>query len=388
MPEQLKTQLSPKAEAPCHEVDLGSQKPFREANTVEREVDAAVDETDLDGSRKAGFFLPTTGNHRQCRNSSQPVDKSRPRTKDLAHGRWRGILAELGINAQCLSGKHSPCPLCGGKDRFRFINVNGDGRWICSKCGAHDAFELLKLFHGWDYKEAARRVEAVVGAAPTEKAKAVTTDRDKRTAMNQLWTSGKRITLDDPAGQYLHRRCALSTFPPCLRYVASARYQGDHVTWHPVMVAMVVAPDGSPCILHRTYLTKDGRKADVEAPRRLMPGMVVRGSAVRLAEHEDELGIAEGIETAFSAHALTGIPCWAALNAGLLAQWIPPKGVKRIVVFADHDRTFTGLAAAYALAKRLQSDEVDVQVRAPEKVGTDWNDAHQAGPYRELGASA
>ena len=75
-------------------------------------------------------------------------------------------------------------------------------------------------------------------------------------------------------------------------------------------------PD-APSILHRTYLTADGSKASVISPRRLMSGTVAKGAAIRLAPAGEALGIAEGIETALSASALFGVPCWAAVNAGM-----------------------------------------------------------------------
>ena len=40
-------------------------------------------------------------------------------TVDRARGRWREILPRLGLEPQFLVKKHGPCPLCGGKDRFR-----------------------------------------------------------------------------------------------------------------------------------------------------------------------------------------------------------------------------------------------------------------------------
>jgi len=49
-----------------------------------------------------------------------------------------------------------------------------------------------------------------------------------------------------------------------------------------------------------------------------MMGSMPTGAAVRLMAHEDVLGIAEGIETAMSASILFNVPCWAALNAGLV----------------------------------------------------------------------
>ena len=43
-----------------------------------------------------------------------------PTTKERAVGRWKSILPAFGVTPQQLTGKHGPCPLCGGKDRFRF----------------------------------------------------------------------------------------------------------------------------------------------------------------------------------------------------------------------------------------------------------------------------
>ena len=144
------------------------------------------------------------------------------------------------------------------------------------------------------------------------------------------------------------------------------------------MLAMVTGPDGAPSILHRTYLTDDGRKALVIEPRRLMSGSIAKGASIRLSPTGDALGIAEGIETALSASALFGVPCWAAVSAGMLAAWQPPSEAKRIIIFADNDPNYAGQAAAYALAKRLGTDGRRVEVQIPIKVGADWNDVHQS----------
>lgn len=41
-------------------------------------------------------------------------------TVERARGRWREILPQLGIDTSYLRTRHGPCPLCGGKDRFRW----------------------------------------------------------------------------------------------------------------------------------------------------------------------------------------------------------------------------------------------------------------------------
>ena len=104
-----------------------------------------------------------------------------------------------------------------------------------------------------------------------------------------------------------------------------------------------------------------------------MLGSMPTGAAVRLAPHEDKLGIAEGIETALAASVLFNMPVWAALNAGLLS-WTPPAEVETVFVFGDNDASATGQAAAYALAQRLKAKGVAAFVEIPTRTGDDWAD--------------
>src|SRR4051812_175994 len=81
-------------------------------------------------------------------------------------GRWPGILTALGVSSKALRNKHGPCPMCGGKDRFRFDNKGGRGTWICSHCGAGDGIELVKRFLNREFKDAAKAIEQHIGSAP------------------------------------------------------------------------------------------------------------------------------------------------------------------------------------------------------------------------------
>jgi len=297
--------------------------------------------------------------------------------KDRAQGRWSGILPALGIGVPFLTGKHGPCPLCRGKDRWRWDNKEGRGTWICSHCGAGDGIALVMKMRGWDFREAAKQIEAIIGSTSAATPKRERSDRDKRGAMNRLWRSSKAVGINDPVGRYLGRRTGLTPFPSCLRTAYQAHYQSDCPSFHPAMIAMVTGPDGAPSILHRTYLTDDGCKAPVTGPRRLMSGTVAKGAAIRLAPADEVLGIAEGIETAVSASVLFGVPCWAAVSAGMLAAWQPPPEAKRIIIFGDNDANYAGQAATYGLARRLGSDGRVVEVRIPSDPGADWNDVHQ-----------
>lgn len=294
-------------------------------------------------------------------------------------GRWRNMLPQFGVDSRFLSGRHGPCPMCGGHDRFRFDNRDGAGTFICSQCGAGDGFKLLMQIKGWDFKRVAEEIEAIVGSVEPEHQKRQTrNEQDLRSAMNALWANGALIGPDDPVSRYLKGRAIrLSEYPASLRYVERCRY--DSGDWHPAMIAKVVAPDGKPTTIHRTYLDWSGKKITSGDPRKMMPGQIAKGSAVRLAPVAKSLGIAEGIETALSASIIWGVGCWAALNTTLLMQWQPPEGVEEVIVFADGDENYAGHAAAYALAHRLiAKHHLKARVEVPADPGMDWNDVLRA----------
>ena len=73
-----------------------------------------------------------------------------------AVGKWQSIFSSLGIEVG--NGKHCPCPVCGGKDRFRFDNKDGRGTYICNQCGSGDGLELIKNYCQCDAKEASSKV--------------------------------------------------------------------------------------------------------------------------------------------------------------------------------------------------------------------------------------
>ncbi|HRK15064.1 MAG TPA: primase-helicase zinc-binding domain-containing protein [Prosthecobacter sp.] len=77
---------------------------------------------------------------------------------DAARGRWPRVLADLGVRADLLTGRHGPCPGCGGKDRFRFDDIEGNGSFVCSQGGAGllagNGVTLLMHVTGWEWKDA------------------------------------------------------------------------------------------------------------------------------------------------------------------------------------------------------------------------------------------
>jgi putative DNA primase/helicase len=280
---------------------------------------------------------------------------------ETARGRWHGILPQLGISPKLLQNKHGPCPMCGGRDRFRFDDKEGKGTWICNRCGSGDGAELVKRVKGIGFKEAARMVEAVAGTVANRPSPLPNTvDMAK---LNRVWDEAEPIGLNDDVGQYLYKRCGIDrNFPNCLR------------AWkQSTMLALITDVRGEPASLQRIRVSSDGRSIN----KMLMAGKLPEGASIKLHKPSPQgLGIAEGIGTALSASVLFNVPVWAAISAPLLKKWRPPMGVQKVIIFGDNDENFTGQEAAYSLARSLSGD-VEVEVKIPSIPGWDWNDVQR-----------
>lgn len=77
--------------------------------------------------------------------TNNPIFES---VKKQARHQWNDLLVAAGIDAKALVNVHGPCPGCGGKDRFRFDNLDGNGTFICSQGNGNnlsgDGFKLLQ----------------------------------------------------------------------------------------------------------------------------------------------------------------------------------------------------------------------------------------------------
>lgn len=164
---------------------------------------------------------------------------------------------------------------------------------------------------------------------------------------------------------------------PALRYRGDAHHQEGGR--HPAVVAEVLDAAGQPIAVHRTYLTRDGRKANLDPSKMTLGPMW--GGAVRLTPDGAvplALVVGEGIETSASAGLLLGLPAWAALSAGNLGGGLAlPNDVRAVTIAADADPV--GMGQADRAARRWRAEGRTVRVVAPQGAGQDFNDVLQAG---------
>ena len=295
--------------------------------------------------------------------------------RDHAKGRWPEIISALVGPEYINTRKHSPCPTGEGTDCFRFSDKSGTGNYFC-RCsdGESDGFQMLQCIHGWDFAEAARQVESVIGKCP----------KDGEEAKPKPPTRAERMraqTISTTRSAYLESR-GLEVAPGLEWHKAVPYFDADGVKVgeYPAMLAPLYR--GNEFVTYHVTYLDGGKKADFDHPRKIMPSNTsTDGAACPLYPATGEhLGIAEGVETAIAAKLLFDLPVWAALNTALLGNWRPPEHVTRVTIFGDNDANYAGHAAAYKLANRLARRGITVDVQIPGCTrtsmtdGWDWND--------------
>jgi hypothetical protein len=146
----------------------------------------------------------------------------------------------------------------------------------------------------------------------------------------------------------------------------------------PAMVALVrdIITD-APRAVHRTALSLEGRKVEIDGKDRLALGPIA-GGAVKITADPDVtlcLGIGEGIESTLSLRELPEFgasPVWALLSAGGVAAFPVLSGIECLWIAVDRDPA--GERAAHACAERWRAAGREVFLVKPKAERADLND--------------
>ncbi|HAS0798598.1 TPA: DUF927 domain-containing protein [Enterobacter hormaechei subsp. xiangfangensis] len=280
--------------------------------------------------------------------------------KRQAAGSWESLLPQCGVTVPP-KGRHGPCAICGGSDRFHYIDDHGGGEWHCRQCDEPnhgDGLDLIARSQGITITAAAQKVSSVLGGdtrTPEPKPareKPQTDIAGKVAALTAKASPGQSVYLTSKGLQCPFPMLSDGSLLLVLKNGAGA-----------TTGAQVIKPDGS---------------------KRLVAGTVKKGSfgVVNSVELTETVIIAEGLATALSVQQFRpDATIIAAIDAGNL---LPVAQVMRqrypdaqIIIAADNDikpgEPNTGKSAAEKAAKAVSG-----RVALPQsEEKADWNDFHQ-----------
>lgn len=281
------------------------------------------------------------------------------------------LTLKLGGRWHCVYGS-APCPCCqpeGRRDQTALTLSDGKGGRLlahCKKLGCAFADILAAAgVRASDFRPPDPIELARCGAERQAEA------RRRGLRASICWGETQPIS-GTIAEVYLRERGITCRLPETLRFHPRC-WHGPTAKRYPALVALVEGGDGFA--LHRTYIRSDGSRKAAVSPSKAMLGAVA-GGAVRLAEGQGGLAVAEGIETSLSlACGLLRTPAtiWAALSSSGLRGLRLPSEPGRLIIATDSDDGGAGAAAGHTLAERAHASGWVVSlVPAPE--GRDWND--------------
>ena len=331
---------------------------------------------------------------------SAPVAVSGVDLHQALRGRWPLVLSELaGLTPEQLSNRHQPCPLCSGRDRYRFDDRDGSGSWFCNQCGGKDqrgggrsGMDLLMRKRGWSYCHACQelaRYLGVMGHSNSSIGGGATRSGHCLPSTKGLSATGPSRLEDSPASPSLPghngrpwRQPEMpppDAPPPLLDQGAIAQWcyrdgNGDPLFW---IQRLCPRGGGRKAFLHRVWLDghwhrpsrRDGFSCEWPAPRPLygLPGLNERPDAPVL--------VVEGEATADAAAALfpeLAVISWAnGTNAIAKADWTP-LAWRSLTLWPDADEP--GRKAMEQLADLLSPLGCQLQiVQLPPDLPPGWD---------------
>jgi DNA primase len=242
-----------------------------------------------------------------------------------------------------------------------------DRRFQCFGCGAEgDALDFVQRAYGVKLLSA---IEMLDGGAlrELEQQRVVATPKaDWSKAARSIWREAVPIN-GTPAEAYLRSRVITMELPHTLRF-ARLRYPQEQGR-RPALVAAVCSPDGNLTGIQRTFLTDEGRKADV-AEVKLSLGRVA-GGAIQLGGPTASLVVTEGLEDGLTIAQALGRSVWVSAGTAMLPRMELADETLSVVIGADGDPA--GEAAANKAAHAFAAVGRKVRIMRPASGFKDFN---------------
>lgn len=290
------------------------------------------------------------------------------------NGAWRQTLE--GYGCRLPNGRHhGPCPVCGGKDRFRFDDKDGRGTWFCSQCDPQSGGGLLLLsrYLGKPTIEVARELigqDMPRTVAPVR----------KHTATDEQIIKENRARAK--AGAALMLSQAVKSEHP---YMTAKGLAGEWLVNGEIMMGSngeMVAIGG--LLLVPVY--KEGelvnmQKINKDGTKRPITGGDMSGVSHCIQGKESLIAVVEGYATGVTVNSMTRATTYVAFNAAnlsaacQLARSTFPDA--NLIIFADHDEI--DIKHGWRPGTKYAEDAaipVSAKIAMPPEIG-DWDDYRQ-----------
>ena len=279
--------------------------------------------------------------------------------KAKAQGLWADTIFPR-FNIDVRFKKKTPCPACGGRDRFRYDDKNGNGDYICQHCGAGDGFSLIQKCTHLSFPDTIAEVAAIVGLDATSNI----TDADrarwrKEKEIRDKEQRERELKMQEQIARKadgLFRNAYLGDFSLYLKNKQVDKDPKIKITHDGNLLIPAIDENGK--IWNVQTITPDGQKLFIQES-----GGRTGGCFFMIGEVQPDLYdahiicIAEGYATGMSIHMATGHPValsFVANNLPKVGAVLRKKYPKAVFVYcADDDSSKEDTGIKYA--KEAQS---------------------------------
>lgn len=311
--------------------------------------------------------------------------------KNAAYGRWGNeILPHFGIDISFLSGKHSSCPIHGGKDGFRFSD-EGRGCWVCATCTGNkfmDGFNLIEKYRRVNNSKAFHMVaEYLRGNLSLPH---IQQTLSKRKALGQDQTQAQRQVQGAIHAKIILSQCIQRTHPylqakglDLLVLVNTKSYRvtgsAQIVRAGALIIPLYNLSTGQ--IVSLQFINADGSRG------------YIAGSFIANAVHTTSgvlslswIGLCEGYANAVTISMVTEAGIVMTCDAGGMVSKCQNIAAahpdKRIVLFCDNDKNGVGQQAGLKASNLTGGITI-----IPSDAGQDWNDYFKQHGFEQTRAA-